>query len=132
MKTLPFCPLTPGIRTLWVIQFKGDVHLHLKPSFDFFIPSPFNRNDWVKADQKSNRQALDILQQINRTCSDIKQQCQNISVLKTFEDYLRKVQGVFTHMDDLDILMKDFNDLIKRLSPPPSKETGEETPGEDL
>lgn len=122
MEPLPFQPLAPGIRTLWVIRFKGKPEVYLKPSFDFFIPSPFKNNEWMSMERQANMQALDLLQQINRACLDIKNQCQNVGMLKNFEDYLKKAQGVFSELEDLDSLMKNFDDLLKRMSPPPSKE----------
>lgn len=123
MGSLSFKPVVPGIRTLWVIQLYESED---KPSFDFYIPSPFNPREWMNTAAETNQQALDLLNKINRACSQIKHECKDNETVQTFKDYLQKAQGVFSHLEDLEGLMKNFDELMKRLSRPPSQESEEE------
>lgn len=120
MDSLSFKPVLPGIRTLWVIQFFGEAEE--KPPFEFFVPSPFNPREWMNTATETNRQALDLLNKINQACSQIKHECKDNDTIQTFKEYLQKAQGVFSHLEDLEGLMKNFDELMKRLSRPPSQE----------
>lgn len=123
MGSLPIKPVVPGIRTLWVIKLHENKD---KPDFDFYIPSPFNPREWMNTAAETNQQALDLLNKINQACSQIKHKCKDDDAVQTFKDQLQKAQGVFSHLENLEGLMKNFEDLMKRLSRPPSQESGPE------
>lgn len=123
MTPLAIKPIVPGIRTLWIIQMH---EAEDRPYMDFYVPSPFNPREWMNTEVETNQQALDLLNKINQACSQIKHECKDNDAMQTFKDYLQKAQGVFSHLEDLEGLMKNFDELIKRLSRPPSQQSESE------
>lgn len=120
MKQFPFSPVDPGIRTLWVLKYNEESKQAGRPAFDFYIPTPDGR-EWFKADLRINEQALETLNLIQKTCEEIKSQCQDKETLATLEDYMQRTSEVFKNLENLDQLTQDFKDFLKEL-PPPSEE----------
>lgn len=116
MKPFPFNPVDPGIRTLWVFQFNEESKKAGRPAFDFYIPTP-DGSEWLKADLKINERALETLKLIQKTCQEIKGQCEDKETLTTVDDYMKRTSEVFKNLEDLDQLTKDFKEFLKEIPP---------------
>lgn len=134
METLPFKPYMPGIRTLWVIKFRENFPLPEnitlpKPPVDFFIPSPFEKNEWICTNRQANKKAIECLEKIQDKCVDIKKEYTTTTEkpLETLDDYLNKAKDLFKNLENLDDLMKDYNKYLKKIFPnTPSSEKPDE------
>lgn len=140
MEYFPFKPFSPGVRTLWVLQFKGQTpeEENKRPRLpvDLFIPSPF-ANEWFNTSATTqNQKALEYLDEIQKTCKEIKQEAKITEKFETLEDYLKKANDLFKNLDSLDDLMKNYTDFLKRYySSPPDKKNPdkpEEHPKEQI
>jgi hypothetical protein len=121
MEDFTFKPCMPGIRTLWVLRFRelnNDVEAcaFKKWAVDFFIPAPGSQNEWMQVMPEKNQAALHVLENIQTMCQKIKEDCNQ--PLSTQEG-LKKIEEVSGNLKNLDGLMRQFNELLKKLKPPP-------------
>ncbi len=117
MDLLPFKPFAPGVRTLWVLRFKElpSEGLSEIPCVEFFIPSPFGQNEWYNYNPENTRKAQEMLNQINRSCQVIREEC------ASSQDFLDKSEQVAQDLLTLDQLLQNFNEEIDKIYPPSQK-----------
>jgi hypothetical protein len=114
METHPFDhPVSPGVRTLWMLKFKPTEPNMPKISVDLFIPSPFG-NEWITANLEDNLKAKALLGKIQKQCDDLKSECKEVQQSDPSQQRLDKAQHLFKNFKKLDTMLKSFSDFMKR------------------
>jgi hypothetical protein len=100
MGEFSFKPYSPGIQTLWFIQFKPqEANYNKKLPVDLYIPSPFS-NDWYNTSEQDYRKALQNLNTIVQVCSDFQQEASKNTEEISFLKYINKIKDLLKNNEN--------------------------------
>lgn len=121
MSLLHFDRNIAGAKTIWILQFnyrkpaeKSDWYVN--PQIDFIIPAPTGGNNWMRALSKKDKEALKRLNSIQELCNGMKKECEK-EVAKS-DVSKSEEKDVAKKINNLEEMIKRFNELIKRLQNP--------------
>lgn len=111
----------PGPKILWIMMFKR-TEATSPYEVEFYIPAPIGDKQWMKVNQEMESEALNFLEKIQTLCEKLKEECSTPSEEGDNENYLNKAKDVTHKLENLEELIKRFNDIMHRLNKPPPSE----------